>query len=153
MTTSTKTRKPKHHVHLYNAKGNPKLLEMTIGKETFSYWLTILDTDYGIGFEVRKPLPQTTVYHVHYDPQRGLSSCDCLGGTHHGHCKHQEAILALLCAGKLAVPTLQPASEAKPEVSSEPEKTVEITTTPLKPRYCRHCGYLESEHVSGFCPA
>jgi len=107
MSTATKSRqrvKPERRVHLYNADGNPKLLEMTIGKDTFAYWLLILDADYGIGFEVRKMLPETDVYHVHYDPARRLSSCDCKGGEFHGHCKHQEAILALIQCGKLAVP-------------------------------------------------
>jgi hypothetical protein len=140
------------HHHLYNAEGTPKLLEMTIGEETFVYWLTILDADYGLGVEVRKPLPETNVYHVHYDPLRQISSCDCLGGSHHGHCKHLEAIVALLRAGKLVVPQ-QPDSEAAPEPIPEPAKTVGSTAEPAEPRYCRHCGCLESEHVAGFCPA
>ncbi|MGH7223520.1 MAG: hypothetical protein ACRELF_09855 [Gemmataceae bacterium] len=113
MTTATKSRqrvKSERRVHLYNADGNPKLLEMTIGKDSFSYWLKIIDADYGIGLEVRKLVtdginpPSDDVYHVHYDPARRLSSCDCKGGTFHGHCKHQEAILALIRAGKLSVP-------------------------------------------------
>jgi hypothetical protein len=127
---------------------------MTIGAETFTYWLSILDADYGLGVEVRKPLPETDVYHVHYDPQRQLSTCDCLGGTHHGHCKHQEAVVALIRAGKLAVPAPQrPARVPAPKPIAEPAKTVDRTSEPAKPRYCRHCGCLESEHVAGFCPA
>jgi hypothetical protein len=107
MTTASKSRprvKPERRVHLYNPEGTPKLLEMTIGKDTFAYWLKIIDADYGIGFEVRKPFPETDVYHVHYDPARRYSSCDCKGGLHHGHCKHQEAIIALIRSGKLSVP-------------------------------------------------
>ncbi|HEY7308391.1 MAG TPA: hypothetical protein VH643_03410 [Gemmataceae bacterium] len=116
MITASKSRKrvkPERKVHLYNGDGNPKLLEMTIGNDTFAYWLRIIDADYGIGFEVRKPLPENETYHVHYDPARRLSTCDCKGGLHHGHCKHQEAILALIRTGKLSVPTpkLQPACE------------------------------------------
>jgi hypothetical protein len=103
--TTKRTRKQvERRVALYNADGNPKLLEMTIGKELFAYWLKIIDADYGIGFEIRKPLPETDTYHVHYDPSRRMSSCDCKGGTYNGHCKHQEAILALIRAGKLSVP-------------------------------------------------
>ncbi len=51
------------------------------------------------GFEVEKLgadlLPTGTVYHVLLDPRDGYSSCDCLGGLHHGHCKHREALQAL----------------------------------------------------------
>jgi len=103
--------KPERRVHLYNADGNPKLLEMTIGAESFSYWLESIPADFGIGFEVRKLLPEIDVYHVHYDPARRLTTCDCKGGEHHGHCKHQEAILALIQCGKLAVPLVA----SKPE--------------------------------------
>jgi hypothetical protein len=123
MTAATATRKPRskpeRRVHLYNAEGNPKLLEMTVGKDSFAYWLRIIDADYGIGFELRKcpdginPLSADT-YHVHYDPARRLSTCDCLGGLHHGHCKHQESILALIQSGKIAVPA------AKPQLAREP---------------------------------
>src|SRR5690242_483577 len=104
VTTKRARKQVERRVHLYNADGNPKLIEMTIGKDAFAYWLRIIDADYGIGFEVRKPLPETDVYHVHYDPARRLSSCDCKGGLHHGHCKHQEAIIALIRSGKLSVP-------------------------------------------------
>jgi hypothetical protein len=113
MPTATKSRqrgKPQRRVSLYNADGNPKLIEMTVGKDAFTYWLKILAADYGIGFEVRKLVtdginpPSKDVYHGHYDPARRLSSCDCMGGLHHGHCKHQEAIIALIRSGKLSVP-------------------------------------------------
>ena len=57
-------------------------------------------------------------------------------------------------AGKLAVPAPQrPASAQAPEPIAEPAKTVDSTSAPAKPRYCRDCGCLESEHVAGFCPA
>jgi len=103
MQTATRTRKPRvkpaRRVHLYD--GSPALLEMTIGAETFSYWLKPLAADFGTSFEVRKLLADGgDVYHVHIDEQ-GHHSCTCKGGTYCGHCKHLEAVLALRKAGKL----------------------------------------------------
>lgn len=122
-TKSPKTRKPakkpERRVHLYGADSNPMLVEMTIGKESFAYFVKRIHADYGMGFEFQKFIahgqsePHEDTYHVHYDPARRLSTCDCLGGLHHGHCKHQEAIVALVQAGKLPVPTA-------PQVQSEP---------------------------------
>ena len=37
-----------------------------------------------------------TVYHVLLDGRR--SHCDCIGCEQHGHCKHLEALQALLAA-------------------------------------------------------
>jgi hypothetical protein len=113
MSTSTRVRrtvKPDRRVHLFD--GTPALLEMTVGAESFSYWLTAIPSDWGLAFEVRKMICEGgDIYHVHYDPQTRQSSCDFKGGTYCGHCKHQEAILALLRTGKLAVPAPQPVSQ------------------------------------------
>ena len=38
---------------------------------------------------------------VGYDVHLGDKTCDCKGGTAHGHCRHLEALLALKEAGKL----------------------------------------------------
>ena len=57
------------------------------------------------GFEVEKldPFQEPTgeVYHVLIDTRDGYSSCDCLGGEAHGHCKHREALAALIKAEQL----------------------------------------------------
>lgn len=105
-------------MQLYNASGNPMLVEMTIGKESFAYFVKKIHADYGMGFEFTKcpdgigPVSED-VYHVHYDPARRLSTCDCKGGEFHRHCKHQEAIVALINAGKIAV-RQQAARESMP---------------------------------------
>ncbi len=58
------------------------------------------------GFEVEKlsgtMAPTGEVYHVLLDPRDGYSSCDCAGGTHHGHCKHREGLEHLVKLGRLA---------------------------------------------------
>jgi len=145
-TATSKARKPRtkpeRRVHLYNAEGNPKLLEMTIGQQTYSYFLSIIDADYGIGFEVRKLLPETDVYHVHYDPTHRLSTCDCKGGEHHGHCKHQEAILALIQSGKLSVPSVASKPQPHPEPSKEP---------PQPNRCCFECGRASEDFYCDRC--
>jgi hypothetical protein len=108
---------------------------MTIGKESFAYFVKRIHADFGMGFEFTK-CPDCVgptgdeVYHVNYDPGRRLSTCDCLGGLHHGHCKHQEAIVALIQSGKLPVPEVKP--EEKP-AQREP--------------WCRHC----SDKPGVFC--
>lgn len=105
------TRKPpQRRLQLYNATGSPMLLEMQIGNESYAYWVKRIHADYGLGFEFKKcpdviiPYFELETYHVHYDPARQLSTCDCLGGTHHGNCKHQAAIVALIKAGKISIP-------------------------------------------------
>jgi hypothetical protein len=110
-TKALKTRKPDQkparRVTLIGADSNPMVVEMTIGKDTFAYFVKKIHADYGMGFEFRKVevdgLSENSedTYHVHYDPARRSSSCDCLGGLHHGHCKHQEAIVTLIRAGKI----------------------------------------------------
>jgi hypothetical protein len=102
------------------------LVEMTIGEELFAYFVERIDADFGMGFEFKK-CPDCVheiddaVYHVHYDPARRLSTCDCKGGTCHGHCKHPEAIVALIHSGKLPVPAPN------------------ATTRPRTHRVCRRC--------------
>ena len=142
-TATRKTRKPapkpERRVQLYGADSNPMLVEMTIGKESFSYFVKRIHADYGMGFEFTKCPDRVgpssdDVYHVHYDPGRRLSTCDCLGGLHHGHCKHQEAIVALIQSGKIAVPAPKPEAKA---AQREP--------------WCRHCNDVRGvycEHCS-----
>jgi hypothetical protein len=101
--------KPERRVTLIGADSNLMVVEMTIGKDTFAYFVKKLHADFGMGFEFRKVEVNgmseynEDTYHVHYDPARRSSSCDCLGGLHHSHCKHAEAIVALIQSGKIAV--------------------------------------------------
>jgi len=118
MTTATRTRKPRtkpaRTLHLY--PGAPALLEMTIGADTFAYWLAPLPADFGAAFEVRKLLADGgDVYHVHLDDQ-GHHSCDCAGGSYCGHCKHLSAVLALVKCGKLTLPARKPVPAPEPLV-------------------------------------
>jgi hypothetical protein len=130
--------KPERRVTLIGADSNPMLVEMTIGKESFAYFVKKLNADYGMGFEFRKvevngmSENSDETYHVHYDPARRWSRCDCKGGEFHGHCKHQEAIVALIQSGKLPVPAAKP--EARPEAD----------------RICHECGKPERGCRCGF---
>jgi hypothetical protein len=131
--------KPARSVQLYNASGNPMLLEMTIGKESFAYFVKKIHADYGMGFEFTK-CPDCVgpssddVYHVHYDPARKSSSCDCLGGLHHGHCKHQESIVALIQSGKIEVSATNPA----PQQPAKKEPWCSYCND-VPGVYCSHC--------------
>jgi hypothetical protein len=143
--------KPERHVHLYD--GVPALLEMTIGKQSFAYWLSEIPDGAGRGFEVRKMSPagqepSADVYHVHVD-DHGHHSCDCPGGEFHGHCKHLDCILTLIKSGKLPQATAKPAS--KPEVKPAPVPESKPADKPAKREpwceqcnddpavYCSHC--------------
>jgi hypothetical protein len=81
--------------------GSPGVLELTIAGVVQDYYLSEIGADWGRAFEVRKPLPDGTVYHVHVDSQLG-DSCDCLGHLRWGHktvCKHLSAVKALIAQG------------------------------------------------------
>jgi hypothetical protein len=107
------------------------VIEMTIGKVSFAYLVKKLRADFGMGFEFRK-FDGGDVYHVHYDPARKWSRCDCKGGEFCGHCKHASAIVALIESGKIAVPT------AKPEAPKPEEKEL----------WCSHC----NDNRDVYCP-
>jgi hypothetical protein len=102
MTTLTHKRtryKLSRTVRLY--PGSPALLEMTIGRDTFSYWLRPIPADEGQAFELRKLLGDGgDVYHVNVNGQH--SSCECQGWCRWGHCKHVAACRALIAQGKLS---------------------------------------------------
>ena len=49
-------RKPQRRVHMY--PGSPALVEMTVGKESYSYWLRPLAADFGDAYEFRKLLAE-----------------------------------------------------------------------------------------------
>ncbi len=105
MTTATRTRKPRTprpqpQRTLRYFHGTPGLMELTINGVVQDYWLSEIGADWGRAFEVRKPLPEGTVYHVHLDAQAG-DSCDCQGCVRWGHCKHLSAVKALVAAGRL----------------------------------------------------
>lgn len=70
------------------------------GKETIDvYGLLDIGTDEanGRGFALTKE--DGTTYHVEITPT--AKTCDCKGGARHGHCKHGDALAALLGKGLL----------------------------------------------------
>ncbi len=132
MTTATATRKtrksatkPQRRVTLIGADSNPMVVEMAIGKDTFAYFVKKIHADFGMGFAFRKvevngmSENSEDTYHVHYDPVRRWTRCDCKGGEYLGHCKHQEAIVALINSGKLLVPAAKPEAPQQPQVKPE----------------------------------
>jgi hypothetical protein len=147
MNTATASRarkpasKPARRVTLIGADSNPMLVEMTIGEQSFAYFVKKIHADFGMGFAFRKvevngmSENSEDVYHVHYDPARRWTRCDCKGGEFHGHCKHQEAIAALIQSGKIAVPA------AKPEV--EESHCFECgCKVPHRQMYCEEHSYI-----------
>lgn len=146
MTTATtkKTRKfaqkPERRVTLIGADSNPMVVEMTIGKDTFAYFVKKLNAEFGMGFEFRKieangmSENSENTYHVHYDPARRWSRCDCKGGEYHGSCKHQDAIVALIQSGKIAVPV----PRAKPEAPKQAQADPQMQPAKREP-WCKRC--------------
>jgi hypothetical protein len=98
-----KPSKPSRTLRLY--PGSPMLLEMTIGKDSFSYWLRQLPSDFGSAYELRKSIAEgSETYHVLLHGPHG-HSCECKGHLRWGHrtvCKHVACLLALGDEGKLA---------------------------------------------------
>ena len=69
------------------------------GKDT-DYHVCPIPSDFGAAFEVTKMFEaDDAVYRVNLDGDR--SSCDCLGFSHHGRCKHVSGLSVLRQAGKL----------------------------------------------------
>jgi hypothetical protein len=76
--------------------GRGGILVIVKGRLSTTYDLRLIPADWGRGFELRKwQKGLSVIYHVNIDDE-GHDSCDCLGHTQHGHCKHVEAIRALM---------------------------------------------------------
>jgi hypothetical protein len=110
MTTTTATRKTTKKQETRTAKlttvGTARVLGLTTGKDTAFYLLTTLAATVGAGFHLAKadrgdgPGEE---YDVLLDGQ--FSSCECKGFLRWNHCKHVEALTALVKSGKLSAPT------------------------------------------------
>jgi hypothetical protein len=86
-------------------KGTPDLLELTTNGKTFGYWLSVVGSDFGSGFSLKKCAGDgQETYFVHVWHDHLSDSCDCAGGTFKGKCKHQDAIRGLIQQGKLPAP-------------------------------------------------
>lgn len=127
MTTTTETpaptcekvRKPRPkplrsaRYHRINAVYGTLEMTITTGSkvETVGYHIETIPSDFGRGFNVRKYATQVkegepSSYDVLLDlepedAEHPRHSCECWGWTRHGHCRHVEALLALVHAGKL----------------------------------------------------
>ena len=109
MTTTTATRparqrkprpKPERRCRLSDGSGGGKrILTLFIGTEAFLYFLEEIGADWGRAFRLEK-FEGGDVYDVHFDQATG-DSCTCLGSLRHGHCKHRDALAALIKARKL----------------------------------------------------
>jgi hypothetical protein len=109
MSTSTATAparqrkprvKPERRCRLSDGLGGARrILTLFIGTEAFLYWLEAIPADWGRAFQLEK-FEGGDVYDVHFDQATG-DSCTCLGSLRHGHCKHRDALAALIKAGKL----------------------------------------------------
>jgi hypothetical protein len=141
MKTTTKTRKttkqqPRSAKLLILSNGY-KVLCLTIGDELQSYGLTPIPSDFGTAYHLLKA-DKGDGPGEEYDvllngPQ---SSCTCKGNNYHGHCKHVEALTALVKCGALAVPSVA----SKPE----PSKVCFECGRPSEGFYCDNglCGSI-----------
>src|SRR5437868_2184249 len=80
---------------------NPfSIITIAEGHKSDDYIVRPIASDWGTAFQVEKIFdPEQKVYRVLLDGIR--SSCECLGFTHHGHCRHVESLTVLRQAGKL----------------------------------------------------
>jgi hypothetical protein len=78
----------------------PGLVEITVGKETVTYWLLPAPSDFGRAFTLDKfAADGGERYAVNLNGRESL--CECKGFLGHGHCKHVEGLQALVSRGKL----------------------------------------------------
>ncbi len=102
--SSSKPRKPvERFLSFIPLAGGRSALILHVGKLTQGYWISEVGSAIGgRGFELEKvPTREGVkeVYHVHVSADG--ASCDCPGGTYHGHCKHANAIRKLMERGTL----------------------------------------------------
>src|SRR5690348_2551878 len=111
MTTATKSRKrvkPERRVQIGAPANGVYAIALTIGRgekaKHFGYYIRRIPADFGLAFhfekfQTEKVEGEPSEYDVLIDMQRGSHSCTCKGNTYCGHCKHVEAVLALIKCG------------------------------------------------------
>ena len=122
MTTATQTRrtvrsrrsvKPARRVYIGQPCNGVYAVSMIVGEgekaKHYGYYLSPIPADFGLGFHfekfaVEQVEGEPSDYDVNLDLARGYHGCTCKGNTYRGHCKHVESLLALIAAGKIAVP-------------------------------------------------
>jgi hypothetical protein len=110
MSSSTPTRprvKPARHVGLVIPPdgGASGVVRITAGRVSADYALRPIPSQIGgRAFELTKLglLADGECYHVRLTGDARQDSCDCRGHVAHGHCKHVDALAALVAAGRLS---------------------------------------------------
>jgi hypothetical protein len=98
------TRQKKPRTLSYNARVGA--LHIKQGSEEFGYWLDVLAHDYGPDarcFRLSKIIAPDDGGPDHYDVcfEGEGARCECKGFLRHSHCKHVDALRALLERGSL----------------------------------------------------
>lgn len=76
------------------------VIVITVSKESDTYHVTPLPSDYGAAFEVAKVSdPEGKAYQVCLEGNGG--TCDCKGHGRWGRCRHVEALQTLRANGQL----------------------------------------------------
>jgi hypothetical protein len=83
-----------------------RLLVLTVGKVAVGYHVELLPTDFGRGFKLTKFAEgggdkDENKYLVSVDADTESRECSCKGHAYAGHCKHADALAALIAAGEL----------------------------------------------------
>lgn len=132
MTKTTKRVKPVRSATVFHLNnGKPVLCLMVNGVQT-TYLLTPIASDFGAAFHLTKSIGPDGIGGEKYDVllHGKESSCTCPGNTYHGHCKHLDAITALVQSGKLAVhepaPVPEPEEEDGWEATEQPPQPIEL---------------------------
>lgn len=108
--------KPQRRVRISNHIHGAYALHLAVprGRQVnhFGYYLTPIPADFGLGFHVEKfgteqEGGEPAGYDVLIDARHGFHQCECKGFLRWHHCKHVEATLALIQAGKIAVPEVK----------------------------------------------
>ena len=107
-------------------------LELREGKVRTLFLLSAIPSDWGSAFRLTKVTHHQRgdgddEYSVNIDGEGG--TCECMGFSRHGHCRHVEALVTLAKAGRLPLPVLP---------ASVPEET------PM-PEHCYPAEFLEEE--------
>jgi hypothetical protein len=152
-TTSRVRKQAPRHLNIGAPTNDTYALCITQGNERKGYYVRQIPSDIGgLAFHVEKFSTdrvegEPSEYDVLIDEETGHHVCDCLGQARWGHrhpCRHVAALLTLIATGKIEV--------KRPVPAPTPKQAVPVPVEKVKPSYCRHCGCLDSEHVSGFCP-
>lgn len=103
MSNGTKKAKAKRSVRVVHAIGSiphtqDGLISITTPDKTALYWIREVPTQLdGRAFSLSQVCTREE-YTCHVGAH---TSCECLGFTRHGHCKHTSATKALITAGKI----------------------------------------------------